>query len=332
MGYTADEISIASGKPRELYKFEGTNADYFYTSNQEAVTYGGNSYAAVPIQRGKLNVGTQDDDGLDVSISMPVTLQLVTDYAFTIAPPRLFLTVYRYHNISDVVVAWKGPVTNIAVSRGKASVTCKSILSAALSAVCPSVQFQNPINKAEIINGIYIEEVPSSSGGVETISVLNAGFGYQFAPKITILGDGQSAAAFATINNNGSIKSITVTNPGTNYTSAIVAVTPQPGDTTGQLGAAVAKLEGQYGTLREYYNNTNNVKTVFNNNIGTVDYDAGIVTLNSFGPINVDNDLGQLTVSVTPTTTIVSSSFNRIITLDPFDPNAIVVNVTAKTA
>jgi hypothetical protein len=196
----------------------------------------------------------------------------------------------------------------------------------------PSVQFQNPINKAEIINGIYIEEVPSSSGGVETISVLNAGFGYQFAPKITILGDGQSAAAFATINNNGSIKSITVTNPGTNYTSAIVAVTPQPGDTTGQLGAAVAKLEGQYGTLREYYNNTNNVKTVFNNNIGTVDYDAGIVTLNSFGPINVDNDLGQLTVSVTPTTTIVSSSFNRIITLDPFDPNAIVVNVTAKTA
>lgn len=196
----------------------------------------------------------------------------------------------------------------------------------------PAVQFQNPINKAEIIDGIYIEEVPSSTGGVDSISILNAGFGYQFAPKITILGDGSGATAYATINNNGSIKAITVTNAGTNYTSARVEITAQTGDTTGQLGAAVVKLEGQYGTLREYYNNTNNVKTVFNNYAGNVDYEAGIVTLDSFGPINVDNDLGQLTVSVTPTTTIVSSSFNRIITVDPYDSNSIVVNVTAKTA
>lgn len=196
----------------------------------------------------------------------------------------------------------------------------------------PAVQLQNPVNKAQIIDGIYIEEVPSSSGGVETISILNPGYGYQSAPVVTILGDGTGATAIATINNNGSLKAITVTNPGTNYTSAIVTITPQNGDTTGQLGAGVVKLEGQFGTLREYYNNTNNVKTVFNNNVGTVDYDAGIVTINSFAPINVDNDLGQLTVSVKPTTTIVSSSFNRIITIDPYDPNAIIVNVTAKTA
>lgn len=196
----------------------------------------------------------------------------------------------------------------------------------------PSVQFRDPINLANIIDGIYIEEVPSSSGGVESISILNPGFGYQSAPKVTILGDGTGATAVATINNNGSLKSITVTNAGVNYTSAIATITPQSGDTTGQLGAAIVKLEGQYGTLREYYNNDINVKTVFNNNIGTVDYDNGIVTLNSFGPINVNNDLGQLTVSVNPTTSIVSSSYNRIITLDPYDPNAIVVNVTAKTA
>lgn len=196
----------------------------------------------------------------------------------------------------------------------------------------PAVQFQNPINKAEIIDGIYLEEVPSSSGGVSSISVLNAGFGYQYAPKITIQGDGTGAAAYATINNNGSIKTIVVTDPGIGYTSAIATVTPQPADTTGQLGAVLVQLEGQYGTLRSYYNTTNNVKTIFNNNIGTIDYDKGIITLNSFGPINVDNDLGQLTVSANPTTTIVSSSFNRIITIDPYDPNAIVVNVTAKTA
>jgi hypothetical protein len=45
----------------------------------------------------------------------------------------------------------------------------------------------------------------------------------------------------------------------------------------------------------------------------------------------VNNDLGLLTISANPTTTIVSSSYNRIITLDEFDPQSIIVNVSAKT-
>ena len=60
---------------------------------------------------------------------------------------------------------------------------------------------------------------------------------------------------------------IKVTNKGSSYTSALVTITPADNDTTGQLGAAVASLEGQYGTLRLYYNDSNNVKTIFNNNI-----------------------------------------------------------------
>ena len=43
-------------------------------------------------------------------------------------------------------------------------------------------------------------------------------------------------------------------------TSAIATITADPNDTTGQLGSAIVTLEGQYGTLRSYYNNTNNVK------------------------------------------------------------------------
>ena len=108
-------------------------------------------------------------------------------------------------------------------------------------------------------------------------------------------------------------------------------MTPQSNDTTGQQGAAVAIMEGRYGTLRTYYNDTNNVKTVLNNNVGSIDYNLGIVTLNALNPLTVDNPLGQLTVSATPTTTIISSTYNRIITVDPYDSNAIVVNVIAKT-
>ena len=73
------------------------------------------------------------------------------------------------------------------------------------------------------------------------------------------------------------------------------------------------------------------MKTIFNQNVGTIDYVNGVVTLNSFGPYQVDNPLGQLTISANPTTTIISSSYNRIVTVDPFDQNAISVTVTAKS-
>jgi hypothetical protein len=52
--------------------------------------------------------------------------------------------------------------------------------------------------------------------------------------------------------------------------------------------------------------------------------------LNSFNPLTVDDPLGQFTVTANPQTTIISSSFNRIITVDPFDTNSVVVNLIAK--
>ena len=193
------------------------------------------------------------------------------------------------------------------------------------------MQFRNPLNLSQTITGVYYEEVPSTAGGVESVSVINPGFSYQYAPIVTIKGDGTGATATSEINANGTLKSITVTNAGSGYTSAIAVITPQSNDSSGQQGAAVVTLQGRYGTLRAYYNNTENVKTVFNNNVGTVDYNSGIITLDALNPLSVDNPLGQLTVTANPTTTIISSSYNRIITVDPYDPNAIVVNVTAKT-
>lgn len=194
----------------------------------------------------------------------------------------------------------------------------------------PSLSFFDPVNRNNIINGIQIEEIPTSTGGIENISLINPGYGYQSAPTVKILGDGTGATAIATINNNGTIKNIKITNKGSNYTSAVIQIIPAAADTTGQLGFAIAILEGQFGLLRTYYFNNNNIKTIFKNNVGTIDYSNGIITLNDFNPLGVDNPLGQLTITAIPTTTIISSSYNRIITVDPYDPSSIVVNVNAK--
>ena len=178
---------------------------------------------------------------------------------------------------------------------------------------------------------VFIEEVPSSTNGVDTISIINPGYGYQYAPNVSIIGDGTGATAISSINVNGTINSITITNSGNNYTTAYTTITPVSTDNTGRGAAAVVNLQGRYGILRTYYNNTSQGKTILNTNIGTIDYAGGTITLKDFKPTQVNNPLGQLTLTVTPTTTIVSSTFNRIITVDPFDPNAILVNATVKT-
>ena len=206
----------------------------------------------------------------------------------------------------------------------------KGILLSGISS-SPPMQFRDTFNLTNIIDGVYLEEVPSNTNEVESLSLLNPGYGYAATPTVTILGDGTGATAHAIIVNQR-ISSIVVDTPGTGYTSAIAVITNDPSDTTGALGSAVVNLAGRYGTLRTYYNNNNSVKTILNSNIGTIDYNNGILTLNSFGPYNVDNDFGQLTITTNPTTSIISSAYNRIITVDPYDPAAIVVNVTAKTS
>ena len=194
----------------------------------------------------------------------------------------------------------------------------------------PAMDFRDPENVSNILNNVYIEETPSSTGGVESISILNPGINYQRAPKVTINGDGSGATAISEINPNGTIRTIRIIAKGNNYTGATVVITPTEGDTTGALGVGVANIEGRYGTLQTYYYNSNGVKIIIGT-VGTIDYETGVVDLTSFAPVGVTNDLGQLTISVTPVSTIISSSYNRIITVDPFDPNAITVNLTAKS-
>ena len=194
----------------------------------------------------------------------------------------------------------------------------------------PGLQFTNPANTASIIDGVFYEEVPATTYGVDNISVLNPGFAYQYAPTVTIVGDGQGATAHAEIA-GGKIQKIIVDAAGNNYTTAIATITAVNGDTTGQLGAAVVNLQGRYGTLRTYYNNTTNAKTVLNNNAGTIDYSKGIISLISLAPINVDNTLGQLYVNASPVSSLISSTYNTILTLDSSDSAAITVNVIAQS-
>jgi hypothetical protein len=89
-----------------------------------------------------------------------------------------------------------------------------------------------------------------------------------------------------------------------------------------------------HGTLQTYYfeNGVKNmlVSSTSDTNAGVIDYSSGTVTLKNFAPTALASTDGMMRVVAYPAKRIVSSTYNRIITLDELDPYAITVTVTTK--
>jgi hypothetical protein len=175
---------------------------------------------------------------------------------------------------------------------------------------------------------VYFEVAPDSTTNIDSITVTSGGSGY-VNPSVTISGDGTGATASATVV-NGVITSITVASGGSGYTQASIVIY----DISGSGAVAVAVIRGDYANLRTYYyvNGVKNILTSYSDtsNAGTVDFANGVVTLNNFNPVSLNNTDGILRVTAYSANRIVSSSYDKIITLDSNDASAITVNVTTK--
>jgi hypothetical protein len=180
----------------------------------------------------------------------------------------------------------------------------------------------------------FLEEVPSSFSGLESVIISNGGFNYTTTPTIEIVGDGEGATATATII-NGKLARVTVNSPGVGYTTATIRIVGGGGNSA----SAIAVLEGRYGQIRISYYKIDEVtseytKIVLNKNrnsgvAGTIDYVLGKITINDFGPTAINNDFGDITVYMRPSSNIIESKLNKMLVLDSDDATSIVVNTLA---
>ena len=175
-----------------------------------------------------------------------------------------------------------------------------------------------------VIRTVLFEEVPESFTGISEIQVTNAGNGYTTAPTVTITGDGTGAVANAIIV-NGRIQGIEVTNRGINYTRAIVTISG--GD--GYGGSAIAVLDGRFGYLRTIYYDDNAEKQTINEQIGTINYITGTVTINDIRILSVVPNDGLIRLTIESEKGIIKSSKNTIITLDDADISSITTELSA---
>lgn len=169
-----------------------------------------------------------------------------------------------------------------------------------------------------VLRKVQIEETPESFTGISSISVLNPGTGYLTTPTVTITGDGTGATAEAIIV-NGKIQSINVLNRGINYTRAVVTISGGSGN--GATGLAI--LDGRQGTLRLVYFDDNAQRQIINDNIGSINYDSGVVQLNDLRVISADTSDSLLRLTIESQRGIVDSFRNTIISIDVEDPTAI---------
>lgn len=173
----------------------------------------------------------------------------------------------------------------------------------------------------------FIEEVPDSYTGIDSIDIISTGQEYTEAPTVTITGDGTGATAQAHII-NGKLERIDVTNRGSNYTKATVSITT---NNNGFGATARAILEAKNGELRLGYYKTNGEKVIINNKIGTINYETGLINLINLKVEDInDNDnynQGIFTINIIPEEDDISPVRNNIIDIDENDSSSIRITV-----
>jgi hypothetical protein len=167
-----------------------------------------------------------------------------------------------------------------------------------------------------------IEEIPQSFTGVSSIEIINPGYGYTSTPIVTISGDGIGATAEAIIE-GGAITQIRMINRGTDYTRATVSITGGGGFS----GSATAAIDSKIGTLRVIYYDVNANRQIIDDNVGEINYDTGIITLNDLRILSVSSNDGLLRFTAVSEDGVIESIRNSIITIDDTDATSIVTTL-----
>jgi hypothetical protein len=165
---------------------------------------------------------------------------------------------------------------------------------------------------------VLFEEIPQSFSGISAIEVTNAGTGYTETPTVTITGDGIGATAEAVVV-NGRIESINVTNRGIDYSQATISITGGNG-----FGAeATVVIDSRFGNIRTVYFDSNAQRQIVNADAGEINYETGIITIDSINILSVASTDGQIRLTVEAEEGILESVRNTILTIDEDDPASI---------
>jgi uncharacterized pyridoxamine 5'-phosphate oxidase family protein len=254
-----------------------------------------------------------------------------------------FTSVFRKSKIQNYIEAADKSITGIEV----VIYVQKRVILDTISSKKYDINFNMPIEKGNYRNRLYsfpeiqvadingitrnvlFEELFDSLTGINSINIVSSGSKYTYAPTVVISGDGVGASAIATIS-NGRVTKIQLTNKGSGYTRATIALSGGGGS-----GAVVQPLlEVDYSTLRSFYYKDTGEKVSVNTSAGSINYNTGAIALNAFrttGPI--ENNFYQpdeFTFFAPAGVEIINPIRNRILNIDDADSKSIQIEMVAE--
>jgi hypothetical protein len=136
-------------------------------------------------------------------VNRSTALKVVIDRANGILTQQPFADLIDFENLNKIE-----PVPNASLNLYDTAVdTYQDLLEVGIVRIRPAVLSANIVD-----------------GSIDTIDIVDAGFGYRTAPPVQIVGDGTGAKATVTIDNQGRINSVTIIQGGKKYISAEISV------------------------------------------------------------------------------------------------------------
>ncbi len=195
MSYESDEASVEDGAPIELYEFLGSDLavnTFRYTSADADVTFdpggvgGSRLFTAIPIKRTGVELSQQGTDPT-VTVTLPADSDLAARYVFQVAPPTLYLTIYRCHigvGTEEVVIEWEGDVISWFAEENLTSFVIPNELVARVNETVPRVKYQPYCNNvlydticavSKTGDNIHATTISSFSADGRTVNVASMG-------------------------------------------------------------------------------------------------------------------------------------------------------------
>ena len=124
---TYDALEIAGGEPLEAYLFQTQLGEWRYTSADADVEIGDETYYALPMNRGGINL-TQNAAKTTLQISMARNNPLMTLFVAGSVGGVVSFTLFRTHrSLEEWGFAWKGRVISWGFEGSQARINCESI-------------------------------------------------------------------------------------------------------------------------------------------------------------------------------------------------------------
>lgn len=129
MAFSDKEISNDAGIKIGLYHFRRGTQNWYYTSADRVVSYGGNDYLPIAISDGGVTMG--GEVGYDFEVTLPSTNPIAIMYRVTPPSGRVYLKVRRMQlGEADAPLDWSGTLGNIKPkSLAGATIVCRSSIS-----------------------------------------------------------------------------------------------------------------------------------------------------------------------------------------------------------